>query len=765
MKINNKIKLICAMSLAAQGALAADNYVEVGADIVNQKSFVFGEYNGLYESGVNGSFDVREGDAYKTSTGTKSWSMTGTDVGTTSRNFSGSMSDQGKWKFKANYDELRHNSTDSYQSPLQGNMGGNSFSLPTNFGTINSKSGTEGTRSLSATQIASFSTSEVYTSRKNTSVSSTYNINPNINIQFDYNHLDQSGAKLLGAPAQGNISLNGSQKGLGEAITIILNPTKYKTDTFTLGANWYTEKSYLNANYYGSIFKDDYDLVSFQSAMASDASSCSGAGCFTNNQMSTAPDNSFHQFNLNGGYDFSPTTKLTAGLSYGRNTQNRSYGSSVIAQDSSLVTKTFDYMVTSPATSLDGLVVNTHADLKVTNQTTNDLTLAAGMKYNKRLDKTASKTYVFKDIRSTSVQTTTTNAPYSNSKLETELAADYRITRDQKIRFAYNRESIHRWCDGYLSGAECIASPKSRENILSALYKIKATDTLRFDTGYTYSNKQGEFNHDYIGNVEGTGTGNIGNTNTGKTTVNGGNIKGFESRLFASRQENIIRAGVNWQPIEDLDLGLNGRYIQDKYEALLGVQATRGQSASFDSTYTINQNHNVSLYANWQSSFRDLMDGTVGTAAGQGNVQTIPTQLWTNRAKEDVNAIGIGSQHTGFLDGKMEVTTDLSYSMDKTKWSTWLQYPVAPACNTANTLSCGQIEMKNKQTTFKLTDSYLVSKNGKVSLGYVYQHNSNDDFYYNIYQQGYTAANLMPTNEQAPNYTVHLVTASYTYLF
>jgi MtrB/PioB family decaheme-associated outer membrane protein len=541
-----------------------------------------------------------------------------------------------------------------------------------------------------------------------------------------------------------------------------MSPTKYKTDSFTLGLNWYTDKSYLTAGYYGSIFKDAYSSVTYQDSLMSGAVGvgCSGVACYSVQNISTAPDNTFHQLNLNGGYDFTTSTKLTAGLSYGRNTQDQTYVDTVIAQNSSAGTS--DNMkagTTLPATSLNGLVINTHADVKVTNQTTSDLTLSAGMKYNKRLDKTASKTYYYKDISGGASGQTGINAPYSNSKLETELAADYRLTRDQKLRLSYERENIYRWCDGIASGAECIASPKSRENKLNALYKIKATDTLRFNTGYTYSNKQGEFNHNYVGNVAGAA-----NTSpASNTTTNGGNRLGFESRLFASRQENIIRAGANWQPIEDVDMGLSGRYIQDKYEALLGVQANRGKSASFDSTYSINQNHNVSLYTNWQTGYRDLLDATNGTTT------TAATQLWANRIKEDVTSFGIGSQHTGLMDGKMEVTTDLSYSMDKTKWNTQVFYLTEANCGIGSTAStagsCGQVEMKNKLTTFKVTDSYLLSKNGKISLGYIYEHNNNSDFFYNIYQTGYTPRDLMPTNEQAPNYTVHLVTASYTYLF
>ena len=61
------------------------------------------------------------------------WKLNGANLGTTSRSLDGSVSDQGKWKLNLGYDELRHNITDTFQTPLQGNPGGNNFTLPARF--------------------------------------------------------------------------------------------------------------------------------------------------------------------------------------------------------------------------------------------------------------------------------------------------------------------------------------------------------------------------------------------------------------------------------------------------------------------------------------------------------------------------------------------------------------------------------------------------------------------------------------------------------
>lgn len=119
------------------------NSVDFGALYSSQNSAKFGEYNGLNEEGFYGlcGFDVRGGKGYDSKDSALRWKLNGTNLGTTSRTLDGSVSDQGKWKLNLGYDELRHNITDTFQTPLQGNTGGNNFNLPGDFGTINAETG------------------------------------------------------------------------------------------------------------------------------------------------------------------------------------------------------------------------------------------------------------------------------------------------------------------------------------------------------------------------------------------------------------------------------------------------------------------------------------------------------------------------------------------------------------------------------------------------------------------------------------------------
>jgi MtrB/PioB family decaheme-associated outer membrane protein len=390
------------------------NTVEIGVENVSQKSAKFGEYNGLEKSGADliGNFNVRGGDAYRSfegGNGVNRWEVKGTDLGTTSRELSGTVSNQGQWNLGVSYDQLRHHITDTYQTPYQGAMGGNNFSLPASFGAIDVDTlggpvpGT-GTQALTPGQVASFRTVSVYTDRKNTSFNAGYNFDRQWSVQFDYNRLDQSGAKLIGS----GTDARPPGQGFEDAITL-MNPTNYKTDTFDLSLQWVGDKGHLTASYFASIFKDGYDSVSWANPFWNSAIGGTVAPPpYLMNVFATPPSSNFHQLNLSGGYDFTSATRLAGGLSYGRNTQNSSFINDPLM------------LSALPQASLNGLVVTTHADLKLTTQTTKELALSAGLKYDERDNRTPSNTYETFGTIGGDIVGAAVNTPMSNKKTQLE---------------------------------------------------------------------------------------------------------------------------------------------------------------------------------------------------------------------------------------------------------------------------------------------------------------------------------------------------------
>jgi MtrB/PioB family decaheme-associated outer membrane protein len=819
MKTNDELFVVSKLTLAVQGALmvmlamplvakAEDedvaalthpaNSVEVGAESVSQDSDKFGEYNGLNKKGAYGvgNFNVRGGDAYNSHDGGDGigrWEIKGTDLGTTSRELGGTYSKQGQWDFGLKYDELRHNITDTYQTPFQGSMGGNNFTLPTTFGVINTTntvaSGFRGSNTLTPAQLASFNTQDVHSDRQNSSFNAKYNIDANWDIKFDFNHLAQSGAKLLGVA--GDQASPGGVNGAGQTLTwagqtpiVLMNPTNYTTDTFNFALNWIGEKAHVSASYYGSLFRDDYNSLTFNNPFVKNTVANGATGSvptsFPTDTMSTMPTNDFHQVNLIGGYALTQATKLAGGLSYGRNVQNDAYSNSGLIPAGGL-----------PQASLNGLVVTTHADMKLTNQAAKDLVLSGGLKYNQRDNQTASSSYTYNTINEagTAVAGTSVNAPMSNRKVQYELAGDYRIDKNQKLNVTYEREQIKRWCNNAAANsvqgtintnatnvtaytaATCAQVPDSKEDKLSANYRLKASEDLSLSAGYGYADRKSNISPSFYNPMQALLGGSGGE---------GFEVPGFVAYFQASRREQLLKAGANWQASEKLSLTLNGRYTDDKYDSAYGVQDGHSWSVNLDSTYSYDETGSLSAYVTSQNSSRDLTNlqgtGTPGTA-GSGAANASATALnvpiggtWTNRLKERDMTIGLGSKKGGLMGGKLELTGDLTYSLGNSGYGTQFNYVAATTggltCSSPQFETCGNLpDIKNTMVQLKIGGTYKLDKASSVKLGYIYQHLTSSDYFYTPYQYGGTPTTLLPTNQMAPSYKVNVIAASYLYNF
>jgi MtrB/PioB family decaheme-associated outer membrane protein len=459
---------------------------------------------------------------------------------------------------------------------------------------------------------------------------------------------------------------------------------------------------------------------------------------------------------LTGGYDFSSTTKLAGGFSYGYNQQNANYAPTNIMQPNG----TFSNMMQPGgllASSLNGVVETTHGDLKLTNQSIKDLTLSTGFKYNERVNSSDSSTYKYFNLASTSAVTglyTAVNTPYSNSKAQYEAAADYRLTKAQNVRLAYEHESIKRWCDGVVGGAQCVASPSSNEDKLGLTYRLKAFDGVNFNAGYSYADRRADNDSNFLANA-----GNYASTTAvSSSAFNAGNFLGFVAYPYASRNQNMGKTGVNWQVTQKLDLGVNGRYTSDNYDAMLGVQNGHSTGVNVDATYTYSENSSVSAYWNWQNGQRNLRNGNNGSQI------LASTNIWTNQLEDNSNSVGLLTRRGGLLNGKLELVGDLSYSIDTTSYATQVSYNAA--CGSSASLTCGSLTpIKNELISLKLVGNYKVHKNGKVALTYMYQKLNSNDYFYNGQQFGFTPSTLMPTGLQQQDYTVNIVALSYSHSF
>ena len=786
MKTRNAKVKVSALALAVQGVLVAmyamparaddertanlkvpTNWVEVGGISVSRDSAKFGEYTGLNKEGgyLLGDLSIRGGDAYGDGNGTGRWALTGSDLGLTSATIGATIADQGRWNFGINYDTLTHYTSDSYQTPYDGAMGGNIFTLPSGFGTV--ATAAPGTRSLTPAQLAAFHDMDTSNTRENTSLAAGFNASRQWNIKVDYNHLDQSGAKLMGFGSYGSAAVGGA--GTGEKTSILPMPTNSRTDTFSVALNWLGEEGHATLSYSGSFFRqDDNNGVLFQTFTGT-----------TNIQtMGTPPSNDNQQLSLTGGYAFTGTTKLAGGLSYGRNTQNSDY-----AYD------TFAMVTPSPTNSLYGYVANTHADLKLTDQTTKDLVLTGTIKYDDRDNRTASNIYNFNAISGGNTANYP-NTPLSIRKTQGELAGDYRLDPKQKIRLAIGREGVNRKCDNfavgggtpaYAPGTNCVIAPSTQEDKLSAAYRVKASNDVNLHVIYGYGNRKTTFDQDarasmigFDGNVVVNGS-NAATSIPGVSGLNAGEFRGFNPFFEESRKQNMLKAGANWQASDEVSVGVSGRYTDDKYDSTYGVQKGTAWSLNLDTTYNYRENGSLTAYVTQQERTRDMTNAqralTSTPGAASATAVAIPAgSTWTNNLKDTDTTVGLSFKQGGLMADKLELVGDLTYSLAKTAYSTVLNYSTTTTggltCADPSIYTCVPLpDVTSRMIQFKLSGTYTIDKSSKFALGYLYRNLHAEDFYYNGLQYGATPTSVLPTNQSVPNYAVNLVWASYIFVF
>lgn len=723
--------------------------IEVGIANASGANAAFGEYNGLNKSGSSlvGNLHIQGGDAFD-SGGTSRWSIKGSDLGLSSRSLEANFGSQGQWNIGLGYDEFKHQLSDTYQTPYLGSNGGNSFSLPAGFGAVPTAPAGSTTINLTAAQKAMFQTMGIDSGRKNTFFSAGLGLNKQTEIKFEFNRLDQSGAKLMGFGAT-KIGLS-----TGEAVSILPNPTNYQTDTFNLALNWNTDKGHLTGAYHGSLFREGYDRVRFQSY----------AGAITDQTMSTMPSNQFHQFSLAGGYTLAPKTKVVGSVSYARNTQNDAY-----------VVDPIMYVPGSTATgnklsSLNGLVVNTHADLKMTDRSVKDLTLTAGLRYDERDNRTPSNIYNLTAISGQHIYAYP-NTPLSLKKGQIEFAGDYRIKRNHSVRIAFIHEEMNRWCSqyavnaGYPAGTNCVVATSHKDNKLDATYKMRPSEDVDLRLGYAYDVRK--TNSDPLARAA-----MIGTNGGGIAGLNAGDFVGFSPYFDASRKQHIGKANANWQLNRQLALTVGGRLTVDAYDSQLGVQDGKTWSTNLDLTYAFSSTGSANLYLTRQHRERNLTDkqGLTAAAATATALSRPANATWSNLLTDDDVSMGVGVKQSGLMGNKLELTGNLAYIVGKTNYSTVLNYAGATTtgatCSASTILSCGALpEIKSTTTQLKLGGTYQVDKKSQVAVRYVYQRLNANDFYYNGYQMGYSPTTMLPTNQLVGNYSVNMFAVSYIHSF
>jgi MtrB/PioB family decaheme-associated outer membrane protein len=513
--------------VAAPAAYAADgdanlireltqptSVLEAGLGYVTQDSFKFGEYNGLFRKGAFGilNLDVRGGGTWDSNDPTR-WRIVGTDLGLEDRDLHVEYGQQGTFRVNVGYDELRRNRSDSYQTPYLG-AGTDTLTLPPgwikpivpqvsgsaiNFRALSPITGlapalaagvvTQPTAAQQATvnkiigaDVPAFNSVDLSTKRKAVDGGFTYEIDRHWELKVSAKHERKEGLKPLGAVT--------SQ--VSEYASILPDPIDQTTDQYNVSLTFTAEKGFVQLAYYGSVFHNDIQSVTWQDANDPTKTAT----------LASAPSNDFHQILLTGGYTFAPSTKLVLNASYGRNTQNDQFV--LFGQNS-------QFPVGFPASSLNGLVVTKAFNAKLTSKPVKGLNLVAAYKFDDRDNDTPVRTFIFQDANEARAAAASpfnaalglpantlgsniniyANRPYSKKVNQFDLDGNYQVARGQVVAAGYEYQQIDRQCDG--SWINCADAPKSRENTGRLEWRTNAIENVTTRLAYAYSERRVDY--------------------------------------------------------------------------------------------------------------------------------------------------------------------------------------------------------------------------------------------------------------------------------
>lgn len=826
--------------------------VELGVGYVGRDSFKFGEYNGLGNQGAYGigGIDLRGGGSYDSDDPTR-WRLQGSNLGLDNRDLSFEYGRQGSFRIKLGYDELRRNRSDSYQTPYQG-AGSNFLSLPSNWvvpvvprvnattpnarglspevaesnalvngvSTAPTASQRATSNTLIGTDVPAFHNVDLDTRRKRGDIGFSVLFADQWELKGGFRHEDKQGLKPMGSITR----QTGSD--ISTPIPDLIDQT---TDQAEFSFNFTGERSFLQMGYYGSIFKNHVDSMTWQNwAIATP----------TFNTMSSAPSNEFHQLNLTGGYNFSPATRLVVDGAIGRGTQNESFLSDPTAP-------------VVPVGSAQALVVSKILNLKLTSQPVKGLQLSAAYKFDERDNRTPVNTYQFSDANQVMAalfpgggvvaQNANANQPYSKRVNKFDLDADYRLTKGQFIKGGYEYQKIDRWCDG--SWIDCADAATTKENTLRLEYRNSVAENLSGRVGYEYGKRNvGNYNENAFlslvpyANVSPNGAPG-GTTAYGAMLAYGlngwgpnsgfnpaapaGSALGFffpgnnalsnsfyanENRIselpgmrrynMADRERNKLRTGVNWQASEQLDLQGGVNFNKDDYtNSVYGLKESQGWSLNLDANYQASDNLSFNAFYTFEDQHAKSAGNTYvanSNAASVNGFTTVsggcyadilsrnlenkidPCENWSADLHDQIDTVGLAVRHKGLMSGKLQLMGDLSLTRARSDGNftggNYVNNPLAVTGAPAGTIAAFYIPatplptVTTKTIDLRVVADYSLDKQSTVRLGYLYSRLHSVDWAYDGMQFGGLAP-VLPSNEQTPNYSVHVVGLSYIYSF
>jgi hypothetical protein len=274
-------------------------------------------------------------------------------------------------------------------------------------------------------------------------------------------------------------------------------------------------------------------------------------------------------------------------------------------------------------------------------------------------------------------------------------------------------------------------------------------------------------------------------------------LPGMRRYNMADRNRDKLRGTVNWQATERWGVQLGADVNKDKFDnSTYGLQSAKNYAINLDSTYAFTDDVTGSLFYTYEDQRSDaagnsytansnganlggvtaVSGGCYGTVQARNNNAKIdPCLNWSVDMKDIINTLGLSVKDKSLMAGRLSLAGDVLYTYSKSDNSgfggnyvtnPWAGVAGNPTSGIASYFipAVGTPTSVAKVIEFRLSGRYFLDKFQSLRAGYLYQRMKSNDYAYDAMQFG-GLAGVLPSNEQAFNYNVHVFGVGYTRSF
>lgn len=561
-------------------------------------------------------------------------------------------------------------------------------------------------------------------------------LTPNLSFNFKFKNEDKKGTRAWGR---------------GVNPEFAAEPINWNTRQIDGILNYADKALQLSGGFTGSWFSNGNSYVDTIGASQTNVptSTTNAAG---HTFLSLPLDNQAYKLFLNGGYNFSKTTRATFKAAYTNASQNASLSPITNALLASGAQGTSGFIPFAGAPQgLNGEVDTKLLEIGLSARPISKLSVVANLRYQQRDDKTPRRTYgeywtyrcgasattyylgalptnancASGTVNTISGPTEIENNPRDFKNLAGKLEATYQLPEGFNLTGGVNYDKRERSFEIDPSAGEYLGVVKMRGKTEETTWRVQLgralSESISGSIAFSHANRDGSVWHPAEGVVDAALPINFVNP-----------------APYADRKRDQWRMSLDWAPSDALSLQFNLEQSKDKYGAgRAGLQNGETQLLSVDGFYTVSPDWQLNGWISHDSSRSRQIGYTYDTrtttpinwactsAPGATISAGCTTDLiWDANLKDTGNSIGIGVK--GNIKASLRVGGNVQWTRNKS------QYPInsnVPSYVTSTNVSRqGLPDITSTLMRLSLYGEYALDKQADLRIDLVHERWRSDDW-------------------------------------